>query len=115
MDRLRFRAWNKYRKEMIAPYDGDFIKWHAPSNYADHYVIMQCTGLRDKNGGLIYEGDVVKTDYDNHVVIYDNDVWPDLDGYDNGDYYEGFFPQSHQWARFEVIGNIWENPELVGD
>ncbi len=60
MREFKFRAWDKWRNEMIAPNGGDFIGWHGPSNWGKCFEVMQYTGLKDKNGVEIYEGDIVR-------------------------------------------------------
>ncbi len=67
---LKFRAWDKHKKAMIFPYEGDFIRWHAPSNWRDCYEVMQFTGLTDKNGKEIYEGDILQTDLGTFKVYW---------------------------------------------
>jgi uncharacterized phage protein (TIGR01671 family) len=94
-------------------------------DYIDDYIkVMQFTGLKDKNGKEIYEGDILNTNYQTDVVIpyYVKEALPFITlvnakdwEYNNGDYYEGGNIQSHNWNKFEVIGNIWENPELLKD
>jgi uncharacterized phage protein (TIGR01671 family) len=69
-------------------------------------VLMQYTGLKDKNGVEIYEGDIVR--------------FLDIDGVDSvtevefreGGFYP-FAPDFIHWCNVEVIGNIYENPELL--
>ena len=60
MREFKFRAWDKHDEKMIQPHDGDFIKWHAMSNWKDCLEVMQYTGLDDLDGVEVYESDVVK-------------------------------------------------------
>lgn len=67
---------------------------------------MQYTGLKDKNGKEIYEGDIT-TDGDMICrVEYDVPVFT-LKSISNGNDYNPFY------ENLEVIGNIYENPELL--
>lgn len=71
-------------------------------------VIMQCTGLKDKNGKLIYESDIVKRNKDVGVIAY-SDLQARL----------VFNKGSHSYSlssleSYEIIGNIYEShPELL--
>ena len=109
MREIKFRAWDKWRNKMIQPNDGDFIGWHAMKNWRDCLEVMQFTGLKDKNGKEIYEGDIVEAPHD----------------FGPGGFavrrFEVFFDKesgSYQWNYWlmdqaEVIGNIYDNPELL--
>lgn len=76
-------------------------------------VVMQFTGLKDKNGNEIYEGDIVRGfDGQVDVVVFENGcfMWkrtPMI--YDPSEGFDIF--HTDDWA--EVIGNIYENPELL--
>lgn len=82
----------------------------------DNLILMQYTGLKDKNGVEIYEGDVLSEGY---VVTFIDASEPENLGMDIGFYgqrdnFESWFTLEVGFPH-EVIGNIYENPELLGD
>jgi len=74
-------------------------------------VLMQYTGLHDKNGKEIYEGDIVKRfDTDKGVEV----IWYNDEAYFDFKEQTSYFLQNRYSERYyEVIGNVWENPELL--
>jgi len=129
----RFRAWNKATKEMYGADDIIAINFEEKeicvqtiyfeqglpdSRDLDYYdfddiVLMQSTGLRDKNDREIFEGDVIKVNYWLEVVSFSEEKvmfvskeigFPETSLYDlfNTDIFE-----------VEIIGNIHTNPELA--
>lgn len=130
-DRFEFRAWDKFQKKMIS--------WDECLNNEDlipeillnavRYEPMQCTGLKDKHGRLIYEGDIVKAEVeksDLKVVgiitfgryVHDLGFYMEWKGTpaEPRKYYPGWRQDLFYWleeASLEVIGNIHETPELL--
>lgn len=126
MRELKFRAWNTIIKEWATSlklkpnghiedinYDSEGFYYFEPE--PDQYVIEQYTGLKDKNGKEVYEGDIVLAA--NHgrtpfVVIYREGDCSFLCNNELIKDYAHLFKAMPQC--YEVIGNIHENPELLG-
>ena len=111
----RFRAWNSETKEIevFKTYEEISELFLALSADDGFYSIMQSTGLFDKNGKKIFEGDIVLVLDSTYTVFYDNErgsyrLKPHDDRW-NVDYMSNF---SHG-GNFEVVGNIYENKEYL--
>ena len=124
----KFRVWDKTNKEMLEweeldlnkERDEDEITIFEPTGQFAHpiffYDAMQSTGLIDKNGVEIYEGDIVRY---NRGVSYSVEKFPYSVKYIEGAFvFEHGFIQHNLFKNVKyvtVIGNIYENPELLED
>lgn len=99
MREIKFRVWDELQKQMRQV---DLL----PLPYKD--VLMQYTGLKDKNGKEIYEGDVVKIDGDKKYI---GEIKWNVLGFVCDYGIDGI--KNHLPDYVEIIGNIYENPELL--
>lgn len=138
-DRFKFRCYNKILRKMfdvkcmsyingivkrIEVQDGEriliFNEW---KNNIDNTVLVQCTGLKDKNGKLIYEGDILKGKKDMLCSPHSSRM---VDRVGVVEIPQNMFVArcrdvknnctlfcQFDWVKTEVIGNIYENKELL--
>lgn len=119
---IKFRAWNSETKEIevFETYEEISELFLALSADDGFYSIMQSTGLKDKNGKEIFEGDIIT----NGIDIVDVRNHETLGFYTMVNGREVFFGHGTSIEEFEediegfteiaeIIGNIYENPELL--
>lgn len=122
-DRFKFRAWDEENKlflyaELFPRLENPFLATgEYPSNLTytvpKKLIWKQCIGLKDKNGKLIYEGDMVKIT-DKNINIFGQVCWC-ISRYEvcfNNDSTSFQYSLNIQSNR-EIIGNIYENQKLL--
>lgn len=129
-DRFRFRVFDKTKNKMVyfdgifgnkRPYTEGSTFLQYESCPCPHVLseTMQCIGLKDKNGKLIYEGDIIKDGSCNWIVIWNIDLESKyvLKRIEVDNVYPHIitFSSILNWKLkdYEIIGNIYENPELL--
>ncbi|MCF8783240.1 YopX family protein [Rhodococcus ruber] len=101
---IKFRAWNSVDKQMWEPELSAL-----PTGWED--TLMQYTGLKDRHGVEIYEGDIIKPGQQTYWTSNAEEpqkitvvTWDDIQHYT---------PYAFNAGLSEVIGNTYENPELI--
>ena len=120
----KFRAWDKTHKKIglidadmqdglfqsVKIFDEDEDDWQE----SDRFVLMQSTGIKDKNGTEIFEGDALKNnDYPNQTFICKHSR---LQASFQAESLNGLLTLSlwkDEERDWQVLGNIYENPELA--
>ncbi|HEU6618239.1 TPA: hypothetical protein VV320_002018 [Streptococcus pneumoniae] len=125
----KFRVWDRARNEMnykvmVGNCDTDDENWTCPIiwieeekdwlHFDDYECIMQSTGLKDKNGKEVFIGDIVKcTRGCLHEVYLEKEYGGTYIGGMPAVYLKGF-GDGYAWMEYEeIIGNVYENPELL--
>jgi uncharacterized phage protein (TIGR01671 family) len=107
MREIKFRAWDKITRKWI--FEGLTINQIASLSYYEFenkdVEFMQFTGLKDKNGKEIYEGYIINVNGENICITFEDGCF-------------GVYGKDNSCALFEldefnIIGNIYENPELL--
>jgi len=114
MRQIKFRAWDLFAKEMdyevmidpegkvaaFSPLDGSYVRGFSDSEK----VIMQYTGLQDRNGKDIFEGD---------IVVHGNECqWVETIIFEEGGFETELY-HMYDIKPCEVIGNTYEHPHLL--
>ena len=122
---IKFRAWHKKNKKMLFVYSMGFTRTGGISDFniddgerffvaenTDYFELMQYTGRKDKNEKEIYEGDIVMW-IDTYQKPHNHQVgW--LERWACWDFPIWASDTDRGLYEMEIVGNIYENPELLG-
>lgn len=118
--KIKFRIWDSKLKNWIYPFTlQDIFQEVLPRVlykdsireeewWQENYLINQYTGLKDKNGKEIYEGDIVLM----QAFLPHLPQWKYIVKFEEWGYNYGYKIEAQHG---EIIGNIYENPELIGE
>jgi len=121
MREIKFRAWDKRQKRMIPPYllcnlTGDMEQEN------EYIIFMEYTGLKDRNGKEVYEGDIVRAFKETDYRIKRWEEYYFIVKWDECGYWKFMRIDMKDWCHagylsdlnyIEIIGNIYENQELL--
>lgn len=136
---IKFRFWDKNNRKMILAENILKIcflgKGHTPNlivytdrkinhfeeirerdkKHCNEFELLQYTGIKDKNGKEIFEGDIFVHNNQKFEVSYDGTRFIGVDGDRSGNGYVCYVDSCYKngSSSIEVIGNIYENPELL--
>ena len=139
MKEIKFKIYDKELKEYHIEelqdlseddywYGGDIEVWsvlYDCNHEQERFVALQYTGLKDKNEKEIYEGDILLApawfgELKCICIYQQENIVSSIQGfglYSYDSYFNNYrtLVESDEWDEFEIIGNIYENPELLED
>ena len=118
---IKFRAWDKedtqmrdvlavnfYHRVLSVEYEGDqFVQ-----DGMNRFILMQYTGLKDKDGVEIYEGDVITEEIGEGEYLFAEVTYKDGCFLGKEQNFKPEYPIS-DFVKGKVIGNVYQNPELI--
>jgi len=135
MREIKFRVWDKVIRKMFIVRELHFFGIGELEavivDYTDYgekiikrgdrIILIQYTGLKDKNGKEIYKGDILEIDWDwksgegerAEVRWDEKNATFRLFCYTKYGGEGWFMPENKTWTKLEIVGNIHENPELI--
>lgn len=131
---IKFRCWDTENKEMLDIQELDYRDSYngqpmiRTTMYSDYYdtedmILMQYTGLKDKNGKEIYEDDIIYCEKYIGGNWIEDCIEKGYVNFNNGEfglyrkqgYYQSLYKFKEYDYEFEVIGNMHDNPELLAE
>ena len=115
---IKFRAWDKHHNSMEYINDLYWFEENGIHDFNnDNYIFMQNTGLKDKNGKEIYDGDIVKVTWGSGKIVFYEVKYCESLGYhylrDTKNKEDDDIICIYDYSQMDVIGNVFNNPELL--
>lgn len=124
---IKFRIWDTENNEMLKVQELDFEPTFyggriaiRPDQYNDYFdtedmILMQYTGLKDKNGKEIYEGDIVLIDKENNIkgIVKYSEVWAEFIVVNTNSIADECEPLGDYKENIKVLGNEFDNLDLL--
>lgn len=119
MREIKFRIWHEETKRFYYLYLSEVIGLERVLSIPANSILQQYTGLRDKSGKEVFEGDLIQynrqSSYDGVSLEakWSSDRWGWVFVSKSGDFFANeYTPEGDRFNFIEVVGNIFENPEL---